>query len=83
MCKGQPPCEEIIEVRGLVRETHATTKRLEKLLTGNGEPSKGMVVRVDRLEQAEGRRSFITKTLIGAWVAAVAGSVWAWVRAKG
>lgn len=35
----------------LLQNVYDKVCRLEEILTGDGEPSKGMVVRVDRLEQ--------------------------------
>lgn len=49
--------------------------RIESLLTGNGEPSKGLVVRVDRLEQADVHRQWHVRLLS----AGVIGGVIEWV----
>jgi hypothetical protein len=48
-------------------------KLVRELLTGNGEPSKGLIVRVDRLEQSESRRNWLATTAIGAAITALAG----------
>ena len=58
-----------------MRESHERLSEqiatLNKLIVGNGEPSKGIVVRLDRMEQREVRRDAWVKRAIGASVAAV------------
>lgn len=49
---------------------------LTELLTGNGEPSKGLVVRVDRLEQSEERQRWWVGTAVGSAAAAVFAGAW-------
>ena len=49
------------------------------LLTGNGDPQKGLVVRVDRLEQAEKRRKWWVGTAVGAAIVAVVNAVMMWL----
>lgn len=58
-------------------EIYRTVKRIEEILTGNGHPANGLVVRVDRLEQAEQRRGWWSKTALGAAITAAIGSLWA------
>lgn len=53
---------------------------VHKALVNGG---NGLVVRVDRLEQAEKRRAKLVSTAVGAAIAAVVGSVWTWVRTGG
>ena len=55
---------ECSHVRDKVDEIH-------RILTGASEPSRGVVVRLDRLEQAESRRNFWVTTAVGAAIAAV------------
>ena len=57
--------------------------KIEELLTGNGDPGKGLVVRVDRLEQSEARRSLLIGGTITASVGAIATSVWAKLTGNG
>jgi hypothetical protein len=47
-------------------------EHIDLILTGNGDPSKGLVVRVDRLEQKEAVRS---KQLWAVWTAIIGGGV--------
>jgi hypothetical protein len=47
-------------------------ERIEMLLTGNGQPGNGLVVRVDRIEQNERRRDWWIRTTIAAAFTAVA-----------
>jgi hypothetical protein len=47
-------------------------EHIDLILTGNGDPSKGLVVRVDRLEQKEVVRS---KQLWAVWTAIIGGGV--------
>lgn len=44
---------------------------IKEILTGNGEPSKGLIVRFDRIEQSQKRASWLAKTAIGASVVAI------------
>lgn len=53
-------------------------KTVKELLTGNGTPEKGLIVKVDRLETAQKRHTFILATLFTACATAAAGAVvWA------
>lgn len=45
---------------------------VKELLTGNGEPSKGLVVRVDRLEQVESRRKWTVRAIAGTLMSLIA-----------
>jgi hypothetical protein len=46
---------------------------LREVMFGNGEPWKGIVVRVDRLEQSHERRVWLTRTALAASVSALVG----------
>lgn len=50
------------------------------LLTGNGTPEKGVIVRLDRIEQDNQRRENWTKTAIGGAIAAGVAAVGAWIK---
>lgn len=39
---------------------------LNKLLTGNGDPEKGVIVRLDRVEQTQGRQRKFIWAIVGA-----------------
>jgi len=45
---------------------------IKEIISGNGDPSKGMIVRLDRLEQADSRRSWLTRTAVATSLAALA-----------
>ena len=51
-----------------------------QLLTGNGQPQRGLVVRVDRLEQSDGRRSWHVRALTVAALAALAETTIGWLK---
>lgn len=59
---------ECSHVRDKVDEIH-------RILTGASEPSRGVVVRLDRLEQSESRRNFWTTTAVGAALTAIIGTL--------
>ena len=44
---------------------------LSHIIVGNGDPSKGLVVRFDRIEQSNERREWLNKTAVAAAIAAV------------
>lgn len=56
----------------------ADVKTVKELLTGNGSPEKGIVVRLDRVEVAQKRHRFVIATIFTAFATAAAGAVvWA------
>lgn len=70
----QPPhqcqySDKIDRMAKQVEEMHA------KMFVGNGQPSWS--VRLDRLEQAEDRRVWLQRTVLGAAVCSMVASVWA------
>lgn len=50
------------------------------LLTGDGTPEKGVIVRLDRLEQDNQRRENLAKTAIGGAIAASVAALGAWLK---
>lgn len=50
------------------------------LLTGNGTPEKGVIVRLDRIEQDNQRRENLAKTAIGGAIAASVAALGAWLK---
>lgn len=54
-----------------------------KLLDGNGEPERGLVVRVDRIEQREKARSKVLWTVGAGALTALGTTVWGWVTKGG
>ena len=58
----------------------ASHQRIEHILTGNGDPSKGIVVRFALVEDAHRSAKWWYRTAIGAGLAALATSVAAYFR---
>lgn len=50
------------------------------LLTGNGTPEKGVIVRLDRIEQDNNRREAWAKTAVGGAIAASVAALSAWFK---
>jgi hypothetical protein len=81
--------EMLIEVRDSVRDikhnqdliqqshqlTHSEVVRLRRIITGESEPERGLVLRVDRLERSHERTSTISQTAIGAAITAIVGAM--------
>jgi chromosome segregation ATPase len=55
-------------------------EQLNELLNGNGHPEKGIVVRLDRLEQTEERRSFMHRATIVSAIGAIVATVFQWLH---
>jgi len=43
--------------------------KIETLLTGNGTPDRGMIVRLDRLEQLAATHKWVVRTIAGSFMA--------------
>lgn len=74
----QPPHDEDDNRRIMERleEIGGKLDRIEKFVTGDHEPEKGLLVRIDRIEQADITRRWWTQTAVGAAITAVVTSVW-------
>ena len=71
--------KEIVEImREVQGPTNDKVCEMHKIITGGGEPSKGLTVRVDRLEQARKRGARFQWTI----VAATIGAGIAWLKQK-
>lgn len=67
--------QQLLTEFSYVREDVKTVK---ELLTGNGTPEKGLIVKVDRLESAKKRLTFVVATLFTVFATATASAVvWA------
>lgn len=53
--------------------------RALRLLDGGDEPERGLIVRMDRIEQRHRTIAKITSTALGAWVVLAATAAWAWL----
>lgn len=56
------------------------SKFIDKLDVLLLDSEKGLVIRVDRLQNSEQRRSWLTKTAIGAGVTSILGQVWQLIK---
>lgn len=52
------------KITTLLEGIDAKVDRMDKILTGNGTPERGLVIRVDRLEQQSRRAGWVIKSLI-------------------
>jgi len=59
-------------------QTQTEVRQLKKIVCGNGDPSTGVVVRLDRLEQSAGAARKICWIVVGALVtpASIGGIIW-------
>ncbi len=72
--------QAIGEVKLKHNETDEKIDHLNKLLTGNGTPEKGIIVRLDRLEQATVSRKWLMRTTIVACIAAIISTISHWLK---
>lgn len=75
------------EYRAAIREELqpllAAVGRLGALLDGGDDPAKGIIVRVDRLEQTEQSRKFWLTTAVSSGLLGGIASAWHWLRSVG
>ena len=57
-------------------------EKIEELLNGNGTPEKGIVVRLDRLEQSEARRTWLMRATITTSIGAIVAAIVNWLKTK-
>lgn len=62
---------------GSLAEIHRKLDRLDEAIRGNGKP--GILIRLDRLEQAAQRHAKLIWSIVGALVAAAASGLVAWI----
>lgn len=67
---SQHVLEQLVELNSKYESMREDYHQLNKIITGNGNPESGMIVRLDRLEQESKRRANWTKAAIGASVTA-------------
>jgi hypothetical protein len=69
------------EVRDIVRQEFALMSeqlhRMDHHITGNGTPERGVLIRMDRLEQEAERRKWLARATIGTVIGALTMSVFA------
>ena len=63
----------------LLAEIRDEVRRLNHLITGNGKPETGLLIRVRDLELTERRRGKVLWTAVTALVGAAAMTAWGWV----
>ena len=78
-----------VHMNALVEQVDERTKKLDHLLTGNGDPERGVVVRLDRIEQRTLRHDErerevrgVAWTALGAGVLAIGGVVWKFITGQ-
>lgn len=72
--------ENIVHAAEQIDAIQADVAEIKTALLGDlrgGKP--GVIGRVDRLEQSEKRRVFLTQSAVGAAITAVVASVWSWL----
>lgn len=70
------------EDRRRVIDTAVKVNTLHRIVTGESEPERGMVVRLDRLEQARKNASWLGKTAMGAAITAAVLALWGLLTGK-
>jgi hypothetical protein len=68
---SQHVLEQLVQLNLKYEALREDYHQLNQIITGNGSPGTGMVVRLDRLEQESERRSLWVKAAIGASVTAI------------
>ena len=58
------------ELRTRMNQIAEDVRVIREIVTGNGTPAKGLIVRMDRLEQDRGRKNWWSVTITTALVAA-------------
>jgi len=69
------------DIMDAVMRLDARTARVEHLLNGSSNPANGLVIRVDRLEQAQETRKVWTGTAVAAAVSGLGTAVWLFIKA--
>ena len=64
----------------MLAEIRDSQQRMERLLTGGEKPAEGLLIRVDRLEQSEKTRTWLTHTALGGVLSAMGMAIWGLVR---
>lgn len=70
-------------LRHELRANTEETRDVKHLLTGNGEPAKGLIVRMDRIEQAKVRQDWLAGVALTAAIGAVGTTLWHKLTGKG
>jgi hypothetical protein len=74
--------QELLRV-GLEERFGHIEKKIEKandLLSGNGTPEKGIIIRLDRLEQTEQRRTWLLRSTVVSCIGAIVSAVFQWMK---
>lgn len=72
--------DQVSGVGAQVKDLSTDTAIIKKVLLGNGEPEKGMVVRFDRVEQLQSVYSKLTWILATSFVGALITGAFLWLR---
>lgn len=65
-----------------LRPLHDKVDVINKILTGHDDPSRGIIVRLDRLEQTEANRRVWVTAAIGAAISSAAVTAWNFLTAS-
>ena len=69
-------CSKVEEVRMVQQDMHAKLNTTTEILTGNGTPEKGLVIRLDRVEQSHCTQSKWFWFIFPAALTGLASAVW-------
>ena len=70
-------------LHGMAATNSQKLDKLETILTGGSEPSKGVIVRLDRVEQSEGERKWWQRIMAGGVISAIGMTIWGWFTGGG
>jgi hypothetical protein len=54
--------------------------KMNELMNGNGTPEKGIIIRLDRLEQSESRRTWLLRTTLISCIGAIVATIAQWIK---
>jgi hypothetical protein len=73
------PPHELREIFDRLERIERECKTTNTILTGDGIPENGVIVKLDRLQQSESKRVWFFRSVIGALLLAIA--AWGWAMA--
>lgn len=82
--------EQLIELskkidltNSLVEQLSTRQEKMSDLITGNGTPEKGMLIKIDRLEQTIERWKWYLRTMGAAIIGLLVTAAWGYLKATG
>jgi len=71
--KALPEClDEFRHIRESLDRGQNVMRRIEKFLTGNGEPERGIIMRLDRLERTQADRMWLKRAFFTSLITVLA-----------